>query len=85
MLDFWLDLEKGLGYSSFSEFWVLLTCSVLGSVSNVAVDAPPLLSDTVQPTGSQLWLNLQVERAEEALPDGLQRLTLAPEHHIAFK
>lgn len=63
----------------------IFTCCITGFVSNASESAPPPLSDSIQCTSWQLWLNLQVERAEEALPDGLQRLMLAPEHHTEFK
>lgn len=64
---------------------VLLTCSVLGFVCNAVEGAPPLLSDGVQSAGRQLGLNLQVEGAEESLPDGLQRLSLVPEYPIVVE
>lgn len=63
----------------------LITCSVLGFVCNAVEGSPPLLSDSVQSAGRQLGLNLQVERAEESLPDGLQRLTLVPEYPIVVE
>lgn len=63
----------------------IFTSSIIGYFSNASESAPPPLSDSIQCTSWQLWLNLQVERAEEALPDGLQRLMPAPEHHMDFK
>lgn len=63
----------------------IFTCCIIGFISNMFESARPLLSDSIQCTSWQLWLNLQVERAEEAFPDGLQRLMLAPEHHKEFR
>lgn len=77
VLDAWLGLVE--------KMWNLrvgIACRVLGIVIE---GSHPMLSDKIQPTGRQLWLTLQVEFTEEALPDGLQRLTLAPEHHTAFQ
>lgn len=65
--------------------WGLFACRVLGMAGNVIEGSPPLLPDKAQSTSRQLWLTLQVEFAEKALPDGLQRLTLAPEHHTALQ
>lgn len=62
-----------------------IACRILGIASNVIEGSPPMLPDKIQAAGRQLWLALQVEFTEESLPDGLQRLTLAPEHHTAFQ
>lgn len=67
------------------DLWVVLACGVLGFARGVIEGCPPLLHDRVQPTGRQLGLAFQVEFPKEALPDGLQRLTLTPEHRTAFK
>lgn len=79
----WVRLLPGRP-TNFSVFQVPRTCSITGNGSNAAEGALPLLSDNVQPPSRQLWLNLQVEGAEEALPDGLQRLAVAPDHRMAF-
>lgn len=56
------------------------TSSFLWPLGNVAESCPPLLCDLVQSTVGELRFSLQVESPEETLPDGLQRLTLAPRH-----
>lgn len=80
VLDAWLGLVE-----TTWNLRVGIACRVLGIASNVIEGSHPMLSDEIQPSGRQPWLALQVESTEEALPDGLQRLTLAPEHHTAFQ
>lgn len=65
--------------------WVVVACGVLRVTRDVTKGCSPLLPDKVQPTGRQLGLTFQVEFLQEALPDGLQRVTLTPEDHTAFK
>lgn len=80
VLDVWLGLV--------GKMWNLrvgIACRVLGIAGDVIEGSPPMLPDKIQPAGRQLWLTLQVEFTEETLADGLQRLTLAPEHHTGFQ
>lgn len=66
------------------DLWVAVACGVLGLARDVVEGCAPLLPDKVQPTGRQPGLAFQVEFPKKDLPDGLQRLTLAPEQHSGY-
>lgn len=81
----WAEVWRNARNRRIFEFPAWLTCSIFGSVSNSAVGGPPLLPDGVEPAGGQLRLDLQVEWAQEAPPDELQRPAVAPAWCQAWK